>query len=226
MPYIWQNKTHTILNIWNKNFMTSNQRKYFTASVYDLIEIFSENKLNRNILEELINELNHRRSKTAVKLKKEIKAHLSSESQKGEDDQFMVLVDKGREVGFLTHEDINNYLQLSGKNVDELNNIISIVNNLGLQVHKVTPSSYEMLKSESDAVCDIEKSIRNYFLQLQDKDNISSLYDKFLDITEPALLKLVMNYTNDNQSEAARILGLNRTTLRTKIEKYELDKNI
>ena len=205
--------------------MTLNQRKYFTSSVYDLIDIFSENKLNKNILEELINELSHRSSKAAVNLKKEIEAYLRSGSQADKDDGFMVLVDKGREVGFLTHEDINNYLQLSGKNVDELNNIISIVNNLGLQVHEVTPSSYEVLKSESDDVRDIEKSIRNYFLQLENKKNISSLYDKVLDIAEPALLKLVMNYTNDNQSEASRILGINRTTLRTKIEKYELDKN-
>ena len=203
--------------------MTINQRKYFSSSVFNLIEIFSKNKLNKNILVDLIYELNHRKSKAAAKLKKEIEAHLSGESQEDKDDQFKVLVDKGREVGFLTHEDINNYLQLSGKNADELKNIISIVNNLGLQVHKDTPSSYEVLKSESEATHDIEKSIKNYFLQLEDKANISSLYDKVLDIAEPALLKIVMNYTNDNQSEAARILGLNRTTLRTKIEKYELD---
>lgn len=206
--------------------MTSNRRKYFTSSVYDLVEIFSKNKLNKNILEEIMNELNHRRSKTAVKLKKEIEVHLSSESQIGEDDKFMVLVDRGREVGFLTHEDINNYLQLSGKNIDELSKIISIVNDLGLQVHEVTPSNYEILKSQSDAEHDIEKSIGSYFLQLDDKNNISSLYDEVLNIVEPALLKLVLNYTNDNQSETARILGLNRTTLRTKIKKYELDYKI
>ena len=203
--------------------MTSNQRKYFSSPVYDLIEIFSKNKLNKNVLEDLIYELNHRKSKAAVKLKKEVEAHLNSESGEDKDYQFKVLVDKGREVGFLTYEDINNYLQLSGKNVDELNNIISIVNNLGLQVHTDTPSSYEVLKTESEATHDIEKSIKNYFLQLEDKANISNLYDKVLDIAEPALLKIVMNYTNDNQSEAARILGLNRTTLRTKLEKYELD---
>jgi Fis family transcriptional regulator len=206
--------------------MTSDRRKYFTSSVYDLVEIFSKNKLNKNILEEIMNELNHRRSKTAVKLKKEIEVYLSSESQINGDDKFMVLVDRGREVGFLTHEDINNYLQLSGKNIDELSKIISIVNDLGLQVHEVTPSNYEILKSQSDAEHDIERSIGGYFLQLDDKNNISSLYDEVLNIVEPTLLKLVLNYTNDNQSETARILGLNRTTLRTKIKKYELDYKI
>ena len=206
--------------------MAPKERKYFTSSVYDLIKIFSENKLNKNILEELINELNHRKSKAAIKLKKEIEAHIQGETKKDKDNQFMTLIDRGREVGFLTHEDINNYLQLSGKNVSEFNNIISIVNDLGLQVHKITPSSYELLKSESDAVHDIEKSIKNYFLQLEDKKNIFTLYYKFLDVVEPPLLKLVLNYVNDNQSEAANILGLNRTTLRSKIKKYELDKKI
>jgi Fis family transcriptional regulator len=90
----------------------------------------------------------------------------------------------------------------------------------------VTPSNYEILKSQSDAEHDIERSIGGYFLQLDDKNNISSLYDEVLNIVEPTLLKLVLNYTNDNQSETARILGLNRTTLRTKIKKYELDYKI
>ncbi len=80
MPYICQNKIHFILSIYNKSYGT--KRKYFTSSVYDLIEIFSENKLNKNILEELINELNHRKSKAAIKLKKEIEAHMQGETKK------------------------------------------------------------------------------------------------------------------------------------------------
>jgi len=40
-------------------------------------------------------------------------------------------------------------------------------------------------------------------------------------IEKPLLIKL-MGYTNGNQLEAARILGINRNTLRTKLRKYGL----
>ena len=33
-----------------------------------------------------------------------------------------------------------------------------------------------------------------------------------------------MKFSNNNQSKAARILGLNRTTLRTKLKKYNILK--
>ena len=39
---------------------------------------------------------------------------------------------------------------------------------------------------------------------------------------EPPLLDAVMKFANNNQSKAARILGMNRTTLRTKLKKYNI----
>ena len=44
----------------------------------------------------------------------------------------------------------------------------------------------------------------------------------FLDEIEEPLLLAVMKYTNNNQSETARILGLSRGTLRTKLKKFGL----
>ncbi len=46
------------------------------------------------------------------------------------------------------------------------------------------------------------------------------VYDFFLDEIEEPLLAAVMKFTRSNQSETARILGLSRGTLRTKLKKY------
>ena len=39
---------------------------------------------------------------------------------------------------------------------------------------------------------------------------------------ELPLLRAVMSYTRGNQSKAAEVLGINRSTLRKKLEKYGL----
>lgn len=61
--------------------------------------------------------------------------------------------------------------------------------------------------------------IRHYFVSLKGEEPCN-IYEFFLDEIEEPLLKAVMKYTRDNQSEAARILGLSRGTLRTKLKKF------
>jgi len=39
---------------------------------------------------------------------------------------------------------------------------------------------------------------------------------------EPIVIKHVLDFTNQNQSETSRILGINRGTLKKKIELYKL----
>ena len=43
-----------------------------------------------------------------------------------------------------------------------------------------------------------------------------------LNEVEPPLLNAVMKFANNNQSQASRILGINITTLRTKLKKYNI----
>ena len=60
------------------------------------------------------------------------------------------------------------------------------------------------------------------FLRTLDGEGCSGLYDMVLHQVEEPLFKAVMNYTQQNQSHAATMLGLNRGTLRKKLRQYGL----
>ena len=61
--------------------------------------------------------------------------------------------------------------------------------------------------------------MNHYFSSLKGEQP-RQVYDFLLDEIEEPLLAAVMKYVRSNQSEAARILGLSRGTLRTKLKKY------
>jgi len=64
--------------------------------------------------------------------------------------------------------------------------------------------------------------MKRYFKQL-DQNNIPiDVYQLVLNEIEPPLLSSVMKFSNNNQSKASRVLGINRTTLRTKLKKYDI----
>jgi Fis family transcriptional regulator len=69
---------------------------------------------------------------------------------------------------------------------------------------------------------EVRKALKRYFLQLDKKNTPIDVYDLVLNEIEPPLLNSVMKFSNNNQSKASRILGINRTTLRTKLKKYNL----
>jgi Fis family transcriptional regulator len=60
------------------------------------------------------------------------------------------------------------------------------------------------------------------YLQDMDGHEISDLYHVVLSEVEPAILDVVMNYVEGNQTEAAEMLGISRGTLRKKLKLYGL----
>ena len=69
----------------------------------------------------------------------------------------------------------------------------------------------------------VGKSIRRYLREL-DGNKSSDVYPMVLKEVEAPLLFEIMKYCNGNQSEACKMLGLNRGTLRTKLKEYDLLK--
>jgi len=68
----------------------------------------------------------------------------------------------------------------------------------------------------------IESALELFFNDLNGHKPPRDLYQMVLSEIELPLLKTVMNHTQGNQSKAAELLGINRTTLRKKLEKYGL----
>ena len=67
-----------------------------------------------------------------------------------------------------------------------------------------------------------EKTLRRYFTDLKGHDP-ADLYDMVLGEIEQPLLTTLTEYTRGNQSRAASILGLNRSTLRKKLRRYKIN---
>ena len=70
---------------------------------------------------------------------------------------------------------------------------------------------------------EVRKALNRYFNQLDQKNTPIDVYQLVLNEVEPPLLRSVMQFSNNNQSKAAKILGINRTTLRTKLKKYNIE---
>ena len=70
---------------------------------------------------------------------------------------------------------------------------------------------------------EVRKAMSRYVNQLDQKNTPIDVYQLVLNEVEPPLLRSVMQFSNNNQSKAAKILGINRTTLRTKLKKYKIE---
>jgi Fis family transcriptional regulator, factor for inversion stimulation protein len=67
----------------------------------------------------------------------------------------------------------------------------------------------------------VDHSLEEYFNVL-DGEPASNLHDMVVSSVEKSLLANIIARTNGNQSQASEMLGITRSTLRTKLEKYKL----
>ena len=81
---------------------------------------------------------------------------------------------------------------------------------------KKSKKTADMSRSEC-----VTLSLEGYFDHLGD-ERPTNLFDFVMKEVEAPMLKLVMERTSNNQSQAAEILGLNRGTLRKKLKQYDL----
>jgi Fis family transcriptional regulator len=67
----------------------------------------------------------------------------------------------------------------------------------------------------------VQDAIRRY-LEDMGHSQTECLYQTLLSEVEPPLIEEVLRYTRGNQSKTARILGITRNTLRTKLNRYDI----
>ena len=75
-------------------------------------------------------------------------------------------------------------------------------------------------KSEPLRAC-VKEAVENYFRHLDGHD-VSEFFSLVMTEVEAPLLEAVLAHANGNQSRAAAMLGINRTTLRKKLKRYNL----
>ena len=63
----------------------------------------------------------------------------------------------------------------------------------------------------------------HYFDQLNGEE-VTGIYEMVLKETERPLLEITMEQARGNQTRAAKMLGINRNTLKKKLVSYGLDK--
>ena len=67
----------------------------------------------------------------------------------------------------------------------------------------------------------VRAAMRDYFHNLGDH-SVENLYQMVLQEVEQPLLETVLQQTGGNQTRAARVLGISRSTLRKKLTQYGL----
>lgn len=83
------------------------------------------------------------------------------------------------------------------------------------------PVTTSTMQSQQSLRFSVAEAMQRYFEDL-DGQNTTDLYELVMNEVEPPLLAAVMNYTRQNQSRTAEMLGLNRGTLRKKLKQYNL----
>lgn len=77
-----------------------------------------------------------------------------------------------------------------------------------------------MSRSSDISEC-VRRSLDRYFRDL-DGEKPNDVYDMVLSQVERPMLEVVMRQVKGNQTLAAELLGINRNTLRRKLNEYDL----
>ncbi len=84
----------------------------------------------------------------------------------------------------------------------------------------------EVAQSNEALTNQVVQVVKKYLSSVGSKDDNLNLYQLIVEEIEAPLFRTVMELTRYNQSKAARVLGVSRGTLRTKLKRYFDDEFI
>ncbi len=98
-----------------------------------------------------------------------------------------------------------------------------ILNNAGAEKNLIMDKTIKDKKTEPDPFEDIiRRKIKNYAEKVKDAE-INDVYKSIMDLTEKIVIEEILNLYNFNQLKVSKLLGINRNTLRKKINEYKID---
>lgn len=84
----------------------------------------------------------------------------------------------------------------------------------------------EVVQKHAGLSDNVVQAVKHYLTSANSRDANLNLHEKIIEIIEAPLFRTVMEMTRYNQSKAARVLGVSRGTLRTKLKRYFDDEFI
>ncbi len=76
---------------------------------------------------------------------------------------------------------------------------------------------------ENDMARHVRKTLKEYFRDLDGEKPCCGMYDMVIFCVEKPLLEMVLEHAGGNQTHAAEMLGINRNTLRKKMQQHGID---
>jgi Fis family transcriptional regulator len=74
------------------------------------------------------------------------------------------------------------------------------------------------LINENEMARYVRKTLKEYFKDLDGEDPCCGMYDMVINCVEKPLLEMVLEQAGGNQTRASEMLGINRNTLRKKMQ--------
>jgi len=78
----------------------------------------------------------------------------------------------------------------------------------------------DCLVNENDMARHVRKTLKEYFKDLDGEEPCCGMFDMVMDCVEKPLLEMVLEHVGGNQTRAAEMLGINRNTLRKKMQQH------
>jgi Fis family transcriptional regulator len=72
--------------------------------------------------------------------------------------------------------------------------------------------------NENDMARYVRRALKEYFHDLDGEQPCCELYDMVMQCAEKPLLEMVLEHVGGNQTRASEMLGINRNTLRKKMQ--------
>ncbi len=78
----------------------------------------------------------------------------------------------------------------------------------------------DYLIDENDMARHVRKALKEYFKDLDGEKPCCGMYDMVMDCVEKPLIEMALEHVNGNQTRASEMLGINRNTLRKKMQQH------
>ena len=80
----------------------------------------------------------------------------------------------------------------------------------------------DCILNENEVARYVRKAIDDYFKDLDGEEPSCAVYDMVMNCVEKPLIETVLHHAGGNQTRTAELLGMNRNTLRKKIQQHRI----